>query len=317
MRGCSVRMFPPNDTPCGADETRNELSIPHRPVLVQGQKVALYSGAQPLGSCQEHSHPWIQTIFLLDSASCAVAHRGPSGERCQRTFSGRQVCCIPAHTSHFESWGGESPLLEAYFAPSFIAGLPPEDVMAVLVRDSLDSAARDSVLWMLVSALRQLCAESPRPSLPLLEAVALALGHRLFQRHGRRAPQFIGTKLAPERLQRVINHIDARLGETRELRVPKLAAIVSLSPAHFTEVFHNTTGLSPMDYVRECRFVKAHEMALKGDHRLGEIADAAGFVDTSHLNREFARFFGYLPRFLRSRGFAAEDTEKPATGLAS
>lgn len=173
-------MAPFDESPIASDEARSAFSIPHRPVLLQGRQVALFCGTQPMGSCEEHRHPWIQGTFFLESALCSVSHRQPSGKPCERMFSGQQVCCIPAHTSHIERWGGMSPLLEAYFAPQFVATLHQEDVMAVLVRESLDSAARDLVLWMLVSALRHLYAESPRSTLALLEGRGTRAGATTF-----------------------------------------------------------------------------------------------------------------------------------------
>jgi AraC family transcriptional regulator len=163
--------------------------------------------------------------------------------------------------------------------------LPPEDVNAVLSRESLPSAATDPVLWLLIDTLRQLCHERDEPSPKLLEPILTALGRRVFLRHGKNAPTPNGNGLSPSRLQRVREHIQGHLASHLDVRT--LAQLVALSPAHFTEVFRASTGYSPMEYVREQRHLKAHALALAGEHRYSEIADLCGFADVSHLNREF------------------------------
>jgi len=135
-----------------------------------------------------------------------------------------------------------------------------------------------------------------------------ALTRRLFYFHHNCFAPKPGRSLSEDRTQSVIDYIDDNI--TEKLSVPSLARVVALSEPHFTKLFRNRTGRPPFEYVRECRLIKAHQMALSGEHLMEEIRLAAGFADGSHLNREFKKFFGYPARLLRNHALSSKRSEK-------
>jgi AraC-like DNA-binding protein len=283
-------------------------SFPGRRPLLRGRQASLSCDTTRILTLEEHCHEQFQLTFHFPPAVGILAQR-VAGELREQRVTGRTVSCVGPQVPHICRWESESPLLIAYYEREFIAQFPDADVAAVLAREVQHSAVQDEVLWLLASTLRQLCDERGDPDISLLETIMLALGRRFFICHGQHAPQSNrGAWLSPERLKTVLGHIQANLD--KRIRVKQLGQLVSLGTAHFTEVFGNTTGLPPMQYVRESRFIRAHEMAFGCEHRFGEIADACGFSDVSHLNREFKKFFGYPARLLRYRWTAASDSEK-------
>ena len=87
---------------------------------------------------------------------------------------------------------------------------------------------------------------------------------------------------------------------------------VGLSPFHFLRVFQDEVGLTPHRYLTQVRIERARAR-LSAGASLAETALDCGFVDQSHLNRQFKRILGFTPgTFLRacrgSRPLARSDT---------
>ena len=59
-------------------------------------------------------------------------------------------------------------------------------------------------------------------------------------------------------LHKVEDYVSARLAE--EISVDTLAGLVELSPFHFSRVFKQTTGLSPLQFVTRERITRAQQM---------------------------------------------------------
>jgi AraC-like DNA-binding protein len=83
--------------------------------------------------------------------------------------------------------------------------------------------------------------------------------------------------------------------------VPQLAAMLFLSPGHFSTLFAREVGMPPAAYLRRLRLEKAR--ALLGDDTLSitQAAQRAGFVDTAHFSRSFKALYGLSPREYRKK----------------
>lgn len=86
------------------------------------------------------------------------------------------------------------------------------------------------------------------------------------------------------------------------LRLSELAALVGLSPSHFSQAFRQSTGMPPYRWQLNSRVRKAQALMLEGKLSVAEAALATGFVDQSHFTRTFRRFTGATPSaWLRDR----------------
>jgi AraC-like DNA-binding protein len=103
--------------------------------------------------------------------------------------------------------------------------------------------------------------------------------------------------LAPWQIRRVTSYVETKLD--MPIRSSELAAIAGLSPCHFSRVFRDSFGCSPLEYVTRRRLEHAQGLMLSTDAPLSQIALDCGLADQAHFSRLFRRFVGETPRAWR------------------
>jgi AraC family transcriptional regulator len=126
-----------------------------------------------------------------------------------------------------------------------------------------------------------------------VDSVRTALAAHLVRSYGHHAPLRRGPSLSVRELQRVRDLVEVSLPES--LRLADLAAVVPMSPYHFSRAFKATTGMTVHDYVLHRRIEAAKAMLERGELLVAEVARRTGFADASHLARQFRRRVGMSP----------------------
>ncbi len=102
-----------------------------------------------------------------------------------------------------------------------------------------------------------------------------------------------------EDLARVLEVIHRRHAEP--IALEEIAGAVHMSVPTFTRFFRRMTGTSFVDYLNEWRVRRACSLLAETDLRVAEIADACGFANLSHFNRQFRRRRAATPTDWRNR----------------
>ena len=84
------------------------------------------------------------------------------------------------------------------------------------------------------------------------------------------------------------------------ISVEALAELVELSPFHFSRVFKQATGMSPLQFVTRERIVRAQQLVRETSRSLIEIALEVGYTSPSHFAQVFRRVVGVAPTEFRS-----------------
>lgn len=108
-------------------------------------------------------------------------------------------------------------------------------------------------------------------------------------------------RLGRKEIARLIEFIDANLDRTIGLN--ELAEQVDTSRFHFTRIFKQAVGATPIAFVEQRRIQRAQTLIADGDIPLSEIAAITGFADQSHFTRRFRLHTGCTPAaFARKTG---------------
>lgn len=93
------------------------------------------------------------------------------------------------------------------------------------------------------------------------------------------------------------DHIQDSL--TDNISVTELAALVQMSPSHFSRVFKASFGETPYHFVMRQRVATAKAMLADPKLTATEVASALGFASQSHFVKVFRQFTGMTPRQYR------------------
>jgi len=83
--------------------------------------------------------------------------------------------------------------------------------------------------------------------------------------------------------------------------LPELAEAFALSPAHFSRLFNQCFGTSPMRYLTRLRIDHAAELLHRTDLKLTAIAARVGYDDPYHFSRVFKQTTGIAPSAYRQK----------------
>jgi AraC family transcriptional regulator len=99
-------------------------------------------------------------------------------------------------------------------------------------------------------------------------------------------------------LRKVQDHVREQLAE--EITVEALAELVHLSPFHFSRVFKQATGLSPLQYVTRERVTLAQQLIRETSRSLIDVGLEVGYSSPSHFAKVFRRVTGVTPTEFRT-----------------
>ncbi len=97
---------------------------------------------------------------------------------------------------------------------------------------------------------------------------------------------------------RKIDYVRAHLAEC--ISIEKLAELAELSPFHFSRVFKQATGMTPLQFVARERMLQAQQLIRETSRSLIEIALEVGYTSASHFAQVFRRTVGMAPTQFRN-----------------
>ncbi len=85
----------------------------------------------------------------------------------------------------------------------------------------------------------------------------------------------------------------------RDIPIPNLAEICSMSETHFRRIFKSATGNSPLDYIKKLRIGIAKALLMNENITVLEISSQSGYNTLSSFNRDFRKLTGVSPSKFR------------------
>jgi AraC family transcriptional regulator len=132
------------------------------------------------------------------------------------------------------------------------------------------------------------------------ESLANALAVYILKRYAvrRLTPVVYKGGLPPYRLKRVLDFIADSL-ET-DISLSQLAALAGMSPHYFSELFKQSTGRTPHNYVLLKRIERAKQQLRDPKRSVIDAGLDSGFQNSSHFARVFRRIEGTTPSKFRA-----------------
>jgi AraC family transcriptional regulator len=99
-------------------------------------------------------------------------------------------------------------------------------------------------------------------------------------------------------LRKVEDYVREHVAE--EISVERLAELVDLSPFHFSRVFKQATGLTPLQFFTRERITYAQQLIRETSRSLIDIGIEVGYSNPSHFAKVFRKVAGVTPTGFRS-----------------
>ena len=122
--------------------------------------------------------------------------------------------------------------------------------------------------------------------------VTLSTLSRLLQRPG-------ATPSTHARVAASVEHLRQDWRNHQEVR--ELALQCGISMSHYTNLFRQQTGFSPIDFVLRQRIQRAAQLLVDTRDSIASIAAVAGFEDSFYFSRCFRKIMGDSPRDFRKK----------------
>lgn len=86
-----------------------------------------------------------------------------------------------------------------------------------------------------------------------------------------------------------------RKHHARPVHVQSLANLAAMSPATFHRHFKAVTAMSPIQFQKQIRLLRARQLLITGAQIASDVAYQVGYESPSQFSRDYARFFGASP----------------------
>jgi AraC family transcriptional regulator len=275
--------------------------LPNPPVLSSSgwSHLHLEVFQQPKFEVAEHQHT--MHVIAQGLSGGSVGERWLDGKCRRETRTQADVALIPAGISHRCNWDSSAQFLILAIEPLLLQSVGQDWVDG----DRIEliphfMTQQDSLIQSILTTLRTEIETGGIASPLLIDSLKTAIAIHLLRQYCTTRPRLShhSNGLSQSQLILVTDYIHDHLHH--DLKLVELSAIAQLSPYHFLRLFKQRVGVTPHQYVLQCRIDKAKYLLQHSDLSIAAIAAQTGFSDQSHLTRCFKRIIGVTPkRFLQ------------------
>ncbi|HEY9661509.1 MAG TPA: helix-turn-helix domain-containing protein, partial [Allocoleopsis sp.] len=222
-----------------------------------------------------------------------------------RTYTGLygkgDISITPANTPFFTRWEGEDHYLQIQIASQFIQTVAREtlainpDRLEILSEFKTRDPQIEAIGMLLLTELRQ---ENLGGQL-YIESLANVLAIHLIRQYATTQVQIPTYKggLSQRQLLHILNYIHEHLD--RDVKLIDLANQLGMSQFHFSDLFKQSLGITPYQYLLQQRIERAKQLLKESDRSIMDIALLCGFNSHSHLSKQFRQLTGTTPKAYR------------------
>lgn len=217
----------------------------------------------------------------------------------KETYTNGKIAIYPAYMIQKMNWDKQIEFINLSLEPKLLVNYVDESIDSNKIEILPQFAIEDPVIYSLGLALKNEIESDNNHSLVYAESAATMLAVHVLRYYAAQKPRiknFTGG-IPRSQLKVLIEYIKENLD--RNLSLFELAAIVQMSPNYFVRLFKQSTGVTPYQYVLNCRIDKAKELLKNQKLTLAEISQTLGFYDQSRFTNTFRKRVGITPKKYR------------------
>lgn len=194
----------------------------------------------------------------------------------------------------------EARLVELFLKPEILTNTATDFGATETIELVTQLQVRDPLIEQMGIAIMAELQAGGASSRLYAESMAAALNAHLLRRYcSHKAETKLDTGGLPKyKLRQVIDYINSHL--ENNLTLPELAMVVNISPNYFANLFKQSTGLTPHQYVMKSRIEKAKQLLRYQQLTLVEVCYQVGFQNQSHFTRIFRQYTNTTPKAYRN-----------------
>lgn len=246
-----------------------------------------------------------QISFLQHVIAVHVDKYPVKGERLlegrvvKETYTNGKIAIYPANMIQAMNWDKRIEFINISLESKFLENCADESIRSNNIEILPQFAIEDPVIYSLGLALKTEIETDNHGSLLYAESAATMLAVHILRHYAVQKPiakSFI-SGISRSKLELIINYINDNLN--RDLSLIQLAGLVNISPNHFVRLFKQSTGVTPYQYVLDCRIKKAKQLLKNQKLTITEISYKLGFYDQSRFTNTFHKRVGITPKKYR------------------
>ncbi len=204
------------------------------------------------------------------------------------------VVVVPPGVTHQVQWDQSSEFLILTIKPDVLGQVAYEVIAPDRVDLVPDLPRVDALVRQLGLALRSELELNGGSDHLYVESLVNCLAVHLLKTYSAVPPRLPASGPLPSStLTLVTGYIQDHLHQA--LSLADLAALVGLSACYFATLFKQSTGMSPHQFVVQCRLQRSQQLLARTDVAISAIALQCGFSSQSHLTRVFRQHLGTTP----------------------
>jgi AraC family transcriptional regulator len=285
-------------SPDRSDSWQQILPLP--PVL-SSQKIG-WKGLHFEYHCQPlHETP--EYCFSAHTISIALSYEATefkANQRVYKHFYPGNIAICPANESLSTTAYGNAEFMLVSIEPNLLATLTDEAVNLDRIELMPQIFGRDPLIYHMGLELKRELELAATDSHLYADSMATALATHLIRRYATKEAvikHYVGG-LSPAKLRIAISYIHEYLD--RSLSLAEMAIMVQMSPHYFAELFKQSMGVAPYQYVTQCRIERAKLLLTDPKLTIVEICHRVGFQSQSHFTKIFREHTTVTPHVYRN-----------------
>ena len=219
------------------------------------------------------------------------------GERRDFIFEKDEIVVTPAGVRSGWRWYEQSKCIVITLEPAKLERFAQSEVGVVLTGPQLKNLPqfKDPDICQAGIMVRDALAAGGVGADVMFEALARVFLVKLIQKYADRSEDEIrfSARFTAAHYKRVLDYVSDNFGEA--ITLEDMAGVAGISPSHFSRLFKETVGRSPMQFVTGYRIEQSLKFLADLSVGLSDIAHACGFSDQAHFTRVFRRGKGETP----------------------